>query len=1702
MNDLEFDDDLDDPIKASAKTGQNQDLFPMNDDFALNTNAAPTGTSGPRRQATLFEAFKVPSNIIRDHQSAGPTPQKNSIVPNVGQTPKGVTAMSYAKAKQTVMRGDDPNRYQHPYDPEAVKTWVYPKNRPVRDYQVNIVQTALFTNTLVALPTGLGKTFIAAVVMYNYFRWFPEGKMVFMAPTKPLVAQQIEACYNITGIPQECTDELTGTSSPELRRLSWLNKRVFFLTPQVLQNDINRGTCLAEKVVLVVIDEAHKALGKHAYCEVIRGLQQSSQSSFRVLALTATPGAEVKTVQTVVENLMISKIEIRTEDSMDIKQYTHERVLDVIVVQMSDDIKAIVEIFRKVVGPNLERLFSVKAIYEKDPMKVSRYMLISARDKFRQTTRDGSVPAHRLHQAEADFGVCMALCDALQHLIQHGIRYFLHSLEAYIHDCEAMGAKLSNTRAAILKNPDFRGMMQNLRQMQARPGFLSHPKFQKLVECVVGHFVDHEESCKNNPDMARSTRIMIFSTFRESVLEIVNALSEHQPLVRVMSFVGQSSGKNASNGKGFTQKEQLEVISKFQSGDYNVLVSTCIGEEGLDIGEVDMIVCFDAQNSPIRMLQRMGRTGRKRQGKVVLLLSEGKEEDAHRRSQAQYKTVQKAIVEGQGKKIEMHPPHRMLPPGISPVCNKVDLEIPKYDLGKKTVGGRQSNASKNRKNAGSADSIPPNGSLTVAEAAEYERSFLIPSKRKLGPYPSLSSNLHWHSMVQPTKFVQRSSRCKDFVESIQLMETLGLQEEDGEPDMYGAEMQRYLEFEDMNYKSEFFASAKPRKRPKTTTTITSKTAAIELESPVAEERVSRRRATIVGLDDDTPTALELIQEEDNLPEAVDLLTRSFKKPYCPLRDPDRSKQLPISASPTKESPLTDHPPEDVIVLDDAADEFEPPQNDGVAMDHDYDYRCDDIYMSDHEPPYPHDEKPPSPESSSDPSFEDNTSTNYPVAPPPFSAPQQAEPVKLPKSPIFLVPETPERFRNADCKSQSLGKECLTLDTPSVLKQPSALRVAAASINSKSPLDSVVPETPLRKESNSDVPSVQFGDPLCRYKGASVIPLNLSRWPAFTQPMKETTLVFEKPPTTPFSPVEAQKMESNLHFDENVIRNEASKCQAEIPPTFASTTSPTCGTRRRAPILSHDDEDDLGIDKTPAKLADSLQNPKAILAPDDSLQNMFDNSDDEHQSSADEGDDYFSGGDPSPHAQTPAALRMVRARLQKKPRKPPVLRGSPILNSKTPQRPLRKRKGKKKRNYQEPNPYHDVEAELSEEADDSGDESIDGDIDVDLEGFVVADSEVSYSESAPNTVERRTDANGSPGISMYHRSLLSQHEGPQLGTRIIDNMLQKYHYLEKSRKTRSRDEWEGPATQFGEGAEAYEVYDDEDLADFVVDDDDDFEQTRPTKRKSKPRQKEVEIDTISAAEKSLAAIAEVKASAPTKVDVSAESKPGSFASDLTSKPCHVEKVYQVVNDQICIVADDREIRCGVSGILKSKYKVRVEFRHLVAGDYVISQRVAVERKSRSGNLKKMYQCPILLIELEKDNGEKDSQAQRNQFEGILASLIRQKVKILYSESREDTARLLFEIAKNETEEGLRLDVPTATANKNFGASPFLMTIPGISDATCLQLVHAGAFGSLRELLNADEAELLRRIPSMNKHRAKQIADYTQREFNEKASMIPE
>ncbi|KAF9911565.1 hypothetical protein EC991_003029 [Linnemannia zychae] len=727
----------------------------------------------------------------------------------------------------------------HIIDDSAILTWQYPINYPKRDYQYNIIRRALFTNTLVSLPTGLGKTFIAAVVMLNYFRWFPKSKIVFMAPTRPLVNQQIEACFNICGIPQSATIELTGQHNPALREQAWKDKRVFFCTPQILNNDLKSGLCPARDLVCLVVDEAHRATGNYAYAQVIRELEAVNRD-VRVLALSATPGSDIKAVQRVVTNLKIAKIESRTEDSMDLQAYVFKRNISEVVVPCGREIAEIRDKYTRMIRPYLERLMKAGITWSADPAQLSRFTILQGKNRYNQDNRGSNSSTKAMLQKTAQ--IAMGLVAAYELLCVYGIWPFFVHMDPFSSSRDAAeeqdeddyagpagrggrgGAggskhnnnqeyeedheiKVSAARRAMEENPDFRRMMDQIRDKVKHPNFVSHPKMERLVEVITRHFTEHREKTSAagmtaggvSSTIPPQTRVMVFANYRETVDEIGKALEKHRPLIKVRSFIGQATAKGK---KGISQKEQQKVVADFQKGEYNVLVATSIGEEGLDIGDVDLIVCYDSHSSPIRMLQRMGRTGRKRAGKICLLLAEGQEEGKYRKSQSTYKSVQRAIT--QGNQLVYYPDNPRLIPGKQlPTCDFVSIDVPTYIA---TTRKKRRRVAGDDEPAVQTNRIR-NAYLDPEEQAQFHQRYWLPKNRvrKITFEKACKTMLSKkRSTMVPDKtgVVGHSTRTMDYIKNVNLMAKARVEQSlnsamrslaPGEPDPYTKRMLALLE---------------------------------------------------------------------------------------------------------------------------------------------------------------------------------------------------------------------------------------------------------------------------------------------------------------------------------------------------------------------------------------------------------------------------------------------------------------------------------------------------------------------------------------------------------------------------------------------------------------------------------------------------------------------------------------------------------------------------------------------------------------------------------------------------------------------------------------------------------------------------------------------------------------------------------------------
>uniref|UniRef100_F7B274 RNA helicase n=1 Tax=Equus caballus TaxID=9796 RepID=F7B274_HORSE len=708
--------------------------------------------------------------------------------------------------------------------------WIYPTNCPVRDYQLRIARAALFCNTLVCLPTGLGKTFIAAVVMYNFYRWFPSGKVVFMAPTKPLVTQQIEACYRVMGIPQPDMAEMTGCIQAFTRKEIWRSKRVLFLTPQVMVNDLSRGSCPAAEIKCLVIDEAHKALGNYAYCQVVRELVKYT-NHFRILALSATPGSDIKAVQQVITNLLIGQIELRSEDSPDILPYSHERRVEKLVVPLGEELAAIQKAYIQILETFASSLIQRNVLKRRDIPSLTKYQIILARDQFRKNPSPNIMGIQGI--IEGEFAICISLYHGYELLQQMGMR------SLYFFLCGIMDGTKGMTRAKneLSRNEDFMALYNHLEGMFAQTQgasaggtsatqkgdkdktfFYSHPKLKKLEEVVVDHFKSWNAQNASEKKCDK-TRVMIFSSFRDSVQEIAEMLLQHQPMIRVMTFVGHASGKSM---KGFTQKEQLEVVKQFRSGGYNTLVSTCVGEEGLDIGEVDLIICFDAQKSPIRLIQRMGRTGRRRQGRIVVILAEGREERTYNQSQSNKRSIYKAISSNRQVLHFYQGSPRMVPDGVNPELHKMFITQSVYQPEKRSRnlpreasvfycrnGMKQTNSKKDwflseeefklwtrlyrlKDSDGIKEvTLPRVRFLSLQNEKDRPTQETTAGIRQL----SLSEWRLWQDHPLPTHRVGHSDRCHHFISIMQMIE--GMRHEEGECS-YELEIKSYLQMEDVN----------------------------------------------------------------------------------------------------------------------------------------------------------------------------------------------------------------------------------------------------------------------------------------------------------------------------------------------------------------------------------------------------------------------------------------------------------------------------------------------------------------------------------------------------------------------------------------------------------------------------------------------------------------------------------------------------------------------------------------------------------------------------------------------------------------------------------------------------------------------------------------------------------------------------------------
>jgi Fanconi anemia group M protein len=480
-----------------------------------------------------------------------------------------------------------------------------------REYQESIFINCLNKNCLVVIPTGLGKTIIALMLAVQRLTEVKDSKVIFLAPTKPLVEQHFKSFLKLTALPEESLISLTGAIPPEKRKALWNNIKIAFMTPQVLQNDLISGLYSIKDVSLMIFDECHRAVGDYAYCFLAKKYGELDKQS-QILGLTASPGSTEGKINEIKHNLFIDHIEIRTEKDLDVKPYIHKVDNEWIKIKLPSEfleIKKILEeklrVCYKILKENeLIGSYDINKITRKDLLKVSN--LINRRIS---TARNDDEKFQMFNAKKVS-----ANAIRLSHMTELIETQGVSALKDYFKKNEDKIKK--NTANKSLKelfyDKDFKHA-RDLTNILYSKGIV-HPKIEKLKALLT-------DQIKSNPD----SRILVFCHFRDSVNNIVH-LFQNDEIIKIHKFVGQAT---RGTDKGLTQKEQISILNDFKEGIYNTLVGTSVAEEGLDIEECDLVVFYDVVPSAIRSIQRRGRTGRKKEGKVFVLMAEGTRDEGY-----------------------------------------------------------------------------------------------------------------------------------------------------------------------------------------------------------------------------------------------------------------------------------------------------------------------------------------------------------------------------------------------------------------------------------------------------------------------------------------------------------------------------------------------------------------------------------------------------------------------------------------------------------------------------------------------------------------------------------------------------------------------------------------------------------------------------------------------------------------------------------------------------------------------------------------------------------------------------------------------------------------------------------------------------------------------------------------------------------------
>jgi ERCC4-related helicase/gas vesicle protein len=465
---------------------------------------------------------------------------------------------------------------------------IRPKSLEERTYQIELSHIVTEQNTLAVLPTGLGKTAIALLAIAHYLSLDSKNHCLVLAPTRVLVHQHFSFLRNHLTVPEDEIGVLTGEDTIENRKEVW-KKKVVCATPQVMVSDMRRGNCEIESFALIVFDEVHRAVGNHAYC-TIGATYNELKNDGRILGITASLPSDREKVEEIISKLKISKIETRDERDQDVKPYVFKTDVEWIEISLPTELKEI----QKLIKESLD--FRLKLLEDAALIKSNRYGSITLKDLLRLRLKVDQIQSSQLRNALFS---SIRLLHALNLMETQSLAVFKAFMDRLYARRRGFGMNelLSDSRVRLAIDKTQVALVHGI----------EHPKIVEVLRLCRG--------------IRKGDRVIVFASYRDTVDQI------YSELVKNGFRAGYLIGKSGQTGQ--SQKKQIQSLEELRQGTYDILVATQVGEEGLDVAECNLVVFYDNVPSAVRFVQRKGRTGRKKEGRICVLLTKGTRDEAY-----------------------------------------------------------------------------------------------------------------------------------------------------------------------------------------------------------------------------------------------------------------------------------------------------------------------------------------------------------------------------------------------------------------------------------------------------------------------------------------------------------------------------------------------------------------------------------------------------------------------------------------------------------------------------------------------------------------------------------------------------------------------------------------------------------------------------------------------------------------------------------------------------------------------------------------------------------------------------------------------------------------------------------------------------------------------------------------------------------------